>query len=331
MPMERQILSRLKIWKESSHRKPLILKGARQVGKTWALKEFGSRSYENVACFNFEEHSEYKQFFEKTKDIDRILQNLMMAGGYQINPGSTLVILDEIQECPDALTALKYFCENAPEYHVACAGSLLGIALSKPVSFPVGKVESIELGPMTFTEFLMADGDNNLVEYLGSLDILEPLPDAFFNPLYEKLKMYFVTGGMPESVYSWIKERDTDLIQSVLSNILGSYERDFAKHPDLKDFPKISMIWKSIPSQLSRENKKFIYKAVKEGARAREYEDAIQWLSDAGLIYKIYRNTAPWLPIMAYDDLSAFKIYMGDVGLLRRLSLLVVRSCHRNI
>ena len=188
---------------------------------------------------------------------------------------------------------------------------LLGIALSKPVSFPVGKVEFMELGPMTFTEFLMADGDNNLVEYLGSLDNLEPLPDAFFNPLYEKLKMYFVTGGMPESVYSWIKERETDLIESVLSNILGSYERDFAKHPDPKDFPKISMIWKSIPSQLSRENKKFIYKAVKEGARAREYEDAIQWLSDAALIYKVYRNTAPGLPIMAYDDLSAFKIYMG--------------------
>ena len=322
MPMERQILSRLNLWKVSSHRKPLILKGARQVGKTWALKELGRRSYENVAYFNFEEHSEYKQFFEKTKDVDRILQNLMMAGGYKINPGSTLVIFDEIQECPDALTALKYFCENEPEYHVACAGSLLGIALSKPVSFPVGKVEFMELGPMTFTEFLMADGDNNLVEYLGSLDNLEPLPDAFFNPLYEKLKMYFVTGGMPESVYSWIKERETDLIESVLSNILGSYERDFAKHPDPKDFPKISMIWKSIPSQLSRENKKFIYKAVKEGARAREYEDAIQWLSDAALIYKVYRNTAPGLPIMAYDDLSAFKIYMGDVGLLRRLSLL---------
>ena len=165
--MERQILSRLNFWKESSHRKPLILKGARQVGKTWALKELGRRSYENVAYFNFEEHSEYKQFFEKTKDVDRILQNLMMAGGYKINPGSTLVIFDEIQECPDALTALKYFCENAPEYHVACAGSLLGIALSKSVSFPVGKVEFMDLGPMTFTEFLMADGDNNLVEYLG--------------------------------------------------------------------------------------------------------------------------------------------------------------------
>ncbi len=322
MSMERQVLERLRVWKENVHRKPLILKGARQVGKTWALKEFGRRNYENVAYLNFEEHEEYKQFFEKTKDISRILQNLMMAVGCRIDPVSTLVIFDEIQECPDALTTLKYFCENAPEYHVACAGSLLGIALSKPVSFPVGKVEFIELGPMTFTEFLMANGDNNLAEYIGSIDILEPLPDAFFNPLYEKLKMYFVTGGMPESVYSWIKERDTEMVQSVLSNILGSYERDFAKHPDPTDFPKISMIWKSIPSQLSRENKKFIYKAVKEGARAREYEDAIQWLSDAGLIYKIYRSTAPGLPIMAYDDLSAFKLYMLDVGLLRRLALL---------
>ena len=322
MPMERQILSRLNLWKESNHRKPLILKGARQVGKTWALKEFGRRSYENVAYFNFEEHSEYKQFFEKTKEVDRILQNLMMADGYQINPGSTLVIFDEIQECPEALTTLKYFCENAPEYHVACAGSLLGIALSKPVSFPVGKVEFIELGPMTFTEFLMADGDKNLAEYTSFVDKLEPLPEAFFNPLYEKLKMYFVTGGMPESVSSWVKERDLNLVQSVLSNILGSYERDFAKLPFLNYFPKISMIWRAIPSQLSRENKKFNYKVIKEGARAREYEDAIQWLCDAGLIYKIYRSTAPGLPIMAYDDLSAFKLYMIDVGLLRRLALL---------
>ena len=320
--MERQVLKQLTLWKDSAHRKPLILKGARQVGKTWALKEFGKRNYENVAYFNFEEHAEYRQFFEKTRDIDRILQNLIMASGYQIKPGSTLIIFDEIQECPEALTTLKYFCENAPEYHVACAGSLLGIALSKPVSFPVGKVEFIELGPMTFTEFLMADGDKNLAEYTSFVDKLEPLPEAFFNPLYEKLKMYFVTGGMPESVSSWVKERDLALVQSVLSNILGSYERDFAKHPDPNDFPKISMIWRAIPSQLSRENKKFIYKVIKEGARAREYEDAIQWLCDAGLIYKIYRSTAPGLPIMAYDDLSAFKLYMIDVGLLRRLALL---------
>ncbi len=257
--------------------------------------------------------------------MERILQNLVMASGELIkrdNPEDTLIVFDEIQECPNALNTLKYFCENRPHYHVACAGSLLGIALSKPVSFPVGKVDLLEIMPMTFTEFLMANGDGNFVDYMKSVDRIEPIPEAFFNPLYEKLKMYFVTGGMPESVRVWTQERDVELMQQVLSNILGAYERDFAKHPVPKDFPKISLIWKSIPSQLARENKKFIYKVVKEGARAREYEDALQWLCDANLTYKIYRSTAPGLPISAYDDLSAFKLYMIDVGLLRRLSLL---------
>jgi len=323
--VERLIMQELLRWKNSRHRKPLILKGVRQVGKTWLLKEFARRYYENIAYFNFDEHPEYKQFFENTKDVERILQNLMMASGQTIKPDkpeATLIVFDEIQECPNALNTLKYFCENTPHYHVACAGSLLGIALSKPASFPVGKVDFLEIGPMTFTEFLMANGDGNLAAYLDSIDRIEPIPDAFFNPLYEKLKMYFVTGGMPESVRSWTEERDVEMVQHVLSNTLGAYERDFAKHPDPKDFPKISLIWKSIPSQLARENKKFIYKVVKEGARAREYEDALQWLCDASLTYKIYRSSAPGLPISAYDDLSAFKLYLVDVGLLRRLSLL---------
>jgi hypothetical protein len=312
-------------WKNSKYRKPLILKGVRQVGKTWILKEFAKRHYENIAYFNFDEHMEYKQFFENTKDVERILQNLMMASGDIINqddPEKTLIVFDEIQECPNALNTLKYFYENTPYYHVACAGSLLGITLSKPASFPVGKVDFLEIMPMTFTEFLMANNDRNLTTYLENLDKIEPIPEAFFNPLYEKLKMYFITGGMPESVRSWTQDRDVNLMQQVLSNILGAYERDFGKHPETKDFPKISMIWKSIPSQLAKENKKFIYKVVKEGARAREYEDALQWLCDANLTYKIYRSTVPGLPISAYDDLSAFKLYMADVGLLRRLSLL---------
>lgn len=217
---------------------------------------------------------------------------------------------------------MKYFCENAPQYHIACAGSLLGTALAKPSSFPVGKVDFLQINPMTFTEFLMANGDGNLARYLDSVDTLEPIPDAFFNPLYEKLKMYYVTGGMPESVLMWTEDRDVDAMQEALSNIIGAYERDFAKHPDVREFSKISMIWKSIPSQLARENKKFIYKVVKEGARAREYEDALQWLVDANLVKKVYRSTAPGLPISACDDLSAFKIYLVDVGLLRRLALL---------
>jgi len=323
--LERLIIQNLLDWKNSKYRKPIILKGVRQVGKTWLLKEFAKCHYENIAYFNFDEHPEYKQFFESTKDVERILQNLIMASGEVINqdaPHNSLIVFDEIQECPNALNTLKYFYENTPYYHVACAGSLLGIALSKPVSFPVGKVDFLEVMPMTFTEFLMANGDRNLVDYMKNVDRIESIPVAFFNPLYEKLKMYFITGGMPESVRSWTQDKDVELMQQVLSNILDAYERDFAKHPEPKDFPKISMIWKSIPSQLAKENKKFLYKVVKEGARAREYEDALQWLCDANLVYKIYRSSAPGLPISAYDDLSAFKLYMVDVGLLRRLALL---------
>lgn len=320
--MKRLLIDELVNWKNSKYRKPLILKGVRQVGKTWLLKEFGRMYYENTAYFNLDEHPEYQQFFETTRDVERILQNLMMASGQTVRPETTLIIFDEIQECPDALTAMKYFCENAPQYHVVCAGSLLGIMLAKPASFPVGKVDFMELGPMTFSEFLLANGDDNLAAYMEQVDTLTPIPDAFFNPLYEKLKMYFVTGGMPESVLMWTAEHDTERMQRVLADILDSYERDFAKHAEVKETPKISMIWKSTPSQLARENKKFLYKAVKEGARAREYEDALQWLVNAALVYKIYRSAAPGLPISAYDDLSAFKVYAVDVGLLRRLALL---------
>lgn len=320
--MERFILKKLLNWKNSPYRKPLILKGVRQVGKTWILKEFGKRFYENTAYFNFDENIEYKQFFETTKDVDRILQNLMLASGQKIVPEKTLIIFDEVQDCPNVINSMKYFCENAPQYHVACAGSLLGIALAKPSSFPVGKVNFMQIDPMTFEEFLLANGDDNLLAFLESWTSLEPIPDAFFNPLYEKLKMYYVTGGMPEAVLMWTEARDVSAMQEVLSEIISAYERDFAKHPNTGEFPKISMIWKSIPSQLARENKKFIYKVVKEGARAREYEDALQWLVDARLVHKIFRSTAPGLPIAAYDDLSAFKIYLADVGLLRRLAQL---------
>ena len=320
--MERLILKDLIAWKNSPYRKPLILKGVRQVGKTWILKEFGKRCYENTAYFNFDENEEYKQFFETSKDVNRILQNLMFASGQTITPEKTLIIFDEVQDCPKVINSMKYFCENAPEYHIACAGSLLGIALAKPSSFPVGKVNFMQVDPMTFTEFLTANGDENLVKYMERIERIEPIPDAFFNPLYEKLKMYYVTGGMPESVFMWTQARDVSAMQNTLSDIIDAYERDFAKHPDVSEFPKISMIWKSIPSQLARENKKFLYKVVKEGARAREYENALQWLVDARLVHKIYRSSAPGLPMSAYDDLSAFKIYLADVGVLRRLAQL---------
>lgn len=315
-------MSKLLAWKNSPYRKPLILKGVRQVGKTWILKEFGKLYYKNIAYFNFDENKEYKQFFETTKNVERILQNLMLASGQKIEAENTLIIFDEVQDCPEVINSMKYFCENAPKYHVACAGSLLGITLAKPSSFPVGKVNFMQINPMNFTEFLLANGDENLAKFIEQIDKIEPIPDAFFNPLYEKLKMYYVTGGMPESVLMWAKARDVNAMQETLFEIITAYERDFAKHPNVSEFPKISMIWNSIPSQLARENKKFLYKVVKNGARAREYEDALQWLVSAQLVYKIYRNTAPNLPIAAYDDVSAFKIYLADVGLLRRLAQL---------
>lgn len=320
--MKRLIIENLYNWKKSPFRKPLILKGVRQVGKTWILKEFGKQFYKNVAYFNFDEHEEYKQFFEITKDVSRILQNLQMISEQIIEPENTLIIFDEIQDSPNVINTLKYFYENAPEYHVACAGSLLGISLAKPSAFPVGKVDFMQLDPMTFTEFLYANSDENLVQYITSIDDIELIPDAFFNPLIERLKMYFITGGMPEAVLMWTKYKDISQTQKVLNAIIESYQRDFAKHPHINEFPKITKIWNSIPSQLARENKKFIYKVVKEGARAREYEDALQWLVDARLVHKIYRATVPKLPISVYDDVSAFKIYLVDVGLLRRLSKL---------
>lgn len=320
--MKRFIMDDLVKWKDSKYRKPLILKGVRQVGKTWILKEFGRLYYDNVAYFNFDENMEYREFFTTTKDTKRILQNLMLISGEKIEPNSTLIIFDEIQDCPEVINALKYFYENIPEYHIVCAGSLLGIALAKPSSFPVGKIDFLNMVPMNFSEFLIANGDENLKNYLDSIEEIEKIPEAFYNPLYEKLKMYYITGGMPEPIYIWSKERDMELMIRSLNNIIEAYERDFAKHPNTKEFPKISMIWKSLPSQLSRENKKFIYKVVKEGARAREYEDALQWLVNANLVSKVYRISAPRIPLSAYDDLSAFKIYMADVGILNRLSLL---------
>lgn len=320
--MERKILSKLLRWKTSKHRKPLILKGVRQVGKTWVLKEFGRKYYDHVAYFNFDEQMELQSFFESTKEIERIVQNLILASGQRIEKGNTLLIFDEIQNCSNSLNTLKYFYENANDYHVVSAGSLLGITLSNPSSFPVGSVDFMELHPMTFSEFLLANGDQTLTTYLDSLDRIEPIPSAFFNPLCEKLKMYYVSGGMPEPLKLWTQERDVEAMQSALMNILNAYERDFAKYPDRNIFPKISAIWQSMPSQLSRENKKFLFKLAKEGARAREYEDALQWLVDANLVYKVFRSSRPGLPISAYDDFSAFKLYLVDIGLLRRLSLL---------
>jgi len=321
MEVKRNIEQQLIEWKNKPNRKPLVLQGVRQVGKTWILKHFGGNNFDNVAYFNFDQQAELKQFFETTKDPKRILQNLSLVYGKAILAGKTLIILDEIQECNDALNSLKYFYEDAPEYAVACAGSLLGVAMSRGASFPVGKVDFIQLYPLSFGEFL-AKADPSLSGYLESLDKIEPIPDIFFHPLVEKLKMYYLSGGMPESVVALLDNRDVELTQQVLKNILNAYALDFSKHVENKDIPKINYIWNSLPSQLARENNKFLYQSVKQGARAREYENALQWLIHAGLTYRIYCTSKPSLPLSAYDELTAFKIYLPDVGLLRRLSQL---------
>ena len=317
--MKRFILDKLIKWKDSKYRKPLILKGARQIGKTYILKQFGEENYEGVAYFNFDHDEDLYNLFSNTKDTKRILEQLSFIYGKAILPEKTLIIFDEIQECPNALNSLKYFQEEANEYHIVCAGSLLGIRLSH-TSFPVGKVEFLNMYPMTFSEFLIADNCENLVEYIKSIKEIENIPDIFFNQLEEKLKAYFIIGGMPEAVNVWVNEKNMELVNNVQENILRAYESDFSKHTQNSEANKISLIWNSIPSQLAKENKKFLYQTIKEGARAREYENALNWLNDANLIYKIYNVTKPDMPLVAYNDLSSFKIYMNDVGLLRKMA-----------
>jgi predicted AAA+ superfamily ATPase len=321
MKINRHIQTKLSAWKKRTDRKPLILQGARQVGKTWLLKQFGKTEFAQVAYFNFEEQPDLKQFFQHTKDIPTIVQNLSLVHGQLITPQNTLIIFDEIQECNDALNTLKYFYENAPEYAVACAGSLLGVAMSRGNSFPVGKADFLQLYPICFSEFLSV-ADAALFSYLESVNKIEPIPEIFFHPLLDKLKLFFISGGMPEAVVSLLEKQDIEKTQQVLQDILSAYSLDFSKHAENKDIPKIGYLWASIPSQLARDNKKFLYQTVKQGARAREYEDALLWLSNAGMVHRIFRVSKPGLPLSAYDDLPAFKLYLNDVGLLRRLSYL---------
>ncbi len=321
MEIRRRVLEQLVEWKANPSRKPLLLTGIRQVGKTWLLKHFGKKYFDDTAYFNFEKQEELGQFFKSTRDPGRIIENLSLVHGRAILRQKTLIIFDEIQESGEALNSLKYFCEEAPEYAVACAGSLLGVALGHDKSFPVGKVDFMQIFPVTFPEFLSEEAPD-LYSYLEQIVNPEPIPEIFFNPLREKLKMYFISGGMPEAVVTLLGTRDTNATQVVLQNIINSYQLDFSKHVEKKDIPKINYIWNSLPSQLARENKKFLYQAVRPGARAREYEDALLWLSNAGLITRVYCSDKAGIPLTAYDDLTAFKVYLPDVGLLRRLSLL---------
>lgn len=320
--MERTLIRELCSWKEKENRKPLILKGVRQCGKTYLLKDFGRRCYENVAYFNFEETDSLVSVFEKDYDTKRILFELELFLGRSIRPGTTLIILDEIQECGRALTAMKYFCENAPEYHIVCAGSLLGIALQKQLSFPVGKVDFLTLYPMSFSEFLRACGTEMLADYLDHFKKGDTIPEIIGDKLSNYLKQYYITGGMPEVVSAWQKTNNIEEVERIQQNIINSYEFDFAKHAPTKDFPKLSAIWRSIPEQLAKENTKFIFSQVKKGWRSKDLEDALEWLIAAGLVYKVRRTEKPFIPLSAYADDTAFKLYMADIGILRRLSKL---------
>ena len=319
MLFKRAISAELLKWKVKTKRKPLVLQGARQVGKTFLLKTLGSTAFQDTAYFNFEEQPNLKQFFENTKDVKRILKNLSLVHGKEINAKKTLIIFDEIQECNSALNSLKYFCENAPEYAVAAAGSLLGISLGKENSFPVGKVEFLQVHPLSFYEFL-EEADAGMAQFVKQVNNINSIPDIFFNSLLEKFRTYFISGGMPEAAATLLEAMSLQDTQKVLNDILNSYELDFSKHAPTKDIARIRHVWNSIPAQLAKENKKFLYQTIKSGARAREYEDALLWLIQAGLIHKVNRCNKPHLPLTAYDDLSAFKLFLVDVGLLRSLA-----------
>lgn len=312
--MERTIISKLVSWKERNDRKPLILLGARQVGKTYILKEFGKRYYDNVAYINCDNSEQVMGLFESDYNMQRIILSIGAITGEQIIPGKTLIILDEIQELHRGLASLKYFCEDAPEYHVAVAGSLLGIMLHEGESYPVGKVNTITMHPMTYEEFLLAKGRSQMVDLLndGKWDVIQGLKTLYIQALRE----YYFVGGMPEAVKKFIETNDSNQVREIQQEILMAYDRDISKHAPAEQVVRINQVWHSIPSQLAKENKKFIYGVMKKGARAKDYELAIQWLLDAGLIYKVNRLTTTEMPLKIYEDISAFKLYMLDCGLL---------------
>ena len=292
----------------------MIIEGARQVGKTWPMKEFGKQAYADTVYINFDSNSRMADLFSADLDTDRLIMGLELYAGRKINPDNTLLIFDEVQEVPRALASLKYFYENAPQYHIVCAGSLLGIALHQGTSFPVGKVDFLKLYPLSFSEFLMATGNERFAELLKKQDY--EMITSFKQTYIDALKHYYFVGGMPEAVQSFAESKDFNEVRAIQKRILAAYEQDFSKHAPNEIVPKIRMLWNSIPSQLARENKKFIYGLVREGGRAREYETAIMWLSDCGLVHKVSRVNAAGIPLKAYEDLKAFKLFIVDVGLL---------------
>lgn len=322
--MQRGLLQTLIIWKEKVDRKPLIIRGARQVGKTWLMKEFGKTHYKNIAYVNFETALSLHHVFESGFEVEKLIMALKIETGADIIPGETLIILDEIQECEAAITSLKYFQENANQYHIVAAGSLLGVATNKNRSFPVGKVDFLDLHPLSFSEFLLAVNEPQLLDLLQKKDW--NLITAFKSKYIDLLKQYYYVGGMPEVVLTFINQKDFKKVREKQLNILTSYEQDFSKHAPNEIVPRIRLVWQSLPSQLAKENRKFTYGNLKKGARAREFELAIEWLTNAGIIHKVNRCNKPGMPLIAYTVLSDFKLFLLDVGLLAAMGNLDIHT-----
>lgn len=322
--MYRESIVSLMKWKEDKFRKPLIVRGARQVGKTWLLQEFGRTSYVKFVYVNFEDTPTLQNIFANDFDIERIITVLQIHAQTTITAEDTLIVLDEIQSAERGLTSLKYFCEKVPQYHVVAAGSLLGMGLHSQVSFPVGKVDFLDLRPLSFSEFLLSQNEKALVEALKAKNW--SVVSMFTEKLKEYLRYYFYVGGMPEVVDAFAQTRDWQLVRRIQNRILNSYEGDFSKHAPNETVPRIRMVWQSIPSQLAKENKKFVYGVIREGARAKDFELAIQWLTDCGLLLKSHRVSKPSIPLAAYQDISVFKLFLHDVGLLGAMAGLNVRT-----
>jgi len=322
--MKRLAMQDLISWKNKSGRKPLIIKGARQVGKTWLMKEFGKNEYTQTVYINFESTKLLKALFREDYNVQRIVTALQIESGIQIDPQNTLIVFDEIQEAEGAITSLKYFCENAPQYHIIAAGSLLGVAMHSQTSFPVGKVEFLDLYPLNFIEFLMALDQHPLLDLLKSKDWI--LIKSFREKYIQLLRFYYYIGGMPEAVLSYKTYNDFDEVRNIQKRILSAYEQDFSKHAPGEIVPRIRMLWNSIPAQLAKENKKFIYGVVKKGSRAKDYELALSWLVDCGLAHKICRVSKPGIPLKAYEDIGSFKLFIVDVGLLGAMGDIDVRT-----
>ena len=322
--MRRTSMQVLITWKNKQQRKPLIIRGARQVGKTWLMKEFGKNEYAQTAYINFESSKLLKAWFVDNFDIQRIITAVQIETGVQINAENTLIIFDEIQEAEGAVTSLKYFCENAPQYHIIAAGSFLGVALQKHTSFPVGKVEFLDLHPINFTEFLMALEKQPLLDLLKSQDWL--LIKSFKDKYIHLLRQYYYIGGMPEAVLSFKTYNDFKEVRVIQKRILSAYEQDFSKHAPIKIIQRIRMLWNSIPAQLAKENKKFMYGAIKLGSRAKDYELAMSWLIDCGLVHKVCRASKPGIPLKAYEDVAAFKLFIVDIGLMGAMGDIDVRT-----